>query len=202
MCNFNIPLTSKLDVSPIPEARRQRQLGSADHKNHLRFRLYCRRCQWFAPHLALVPWRCGVPRPLARKRARVLFYGFFHCLFRMVNPRVHPKVRKRSSPTYPCFGGASSICEGRVCYVYSEDLIGFFSVRVRWCCFISVALDQRLLSLAMVVALEHSSFRLFAQWLPICLLQQALLCQDLLDFGDGEARKAAPWTRASVCSHR
>jgi hypothetical protein len=89
--------------------------------------------------------------------------------------RLHLEVRIRSSPPYPCSGGASHAGGGRVelcARRISRDPIGF---RVRWCGFRSVSFNLRLSSLAIVADLVRWFFGALARRLPICILQQALL---------------------------
>jgi hypothetical protein len=78
------------------------------------------------------------------------FFRFFGVFFGMMRRRLHLKVKIRSSPFYPCSGGASSIDGGLCSRRISWDSFGF---RVRWCGFKSVSSNLRLSSLATVVAL-------------------------------------------------
>jgi hypothetical protein len=109
----------------------------------------------------------------------------------MVRRWLHLDVRIRSSPSYLRSGGASSISRGCVescAQRISRDPIDF---RVCWCGFRSVSFDLRLSSLATVATLVRWSFWFIARGIPVCLLQQALLLQPLLDFSDEGARTAA-----------
>jgi hypothetical protein len=118
-----------------------------------------------------------------------LFFGVFFA--EMVKRQLHLEVRIRSSPSYPCFGGAYRASGGRVkscARRISRDPVGF---RVRWCGFRSVSSNLRLSSLAMVAALVRWFFGALARYLPVCLLQQALLRQALPGSSDGGVRTAA-----------
>jgi hypothetical protein len=109
----------------------------------------------------------------------------------MVRRRRHPKIRIRSSPPYPRSGGAPSASGGRVETCVRQIFLDLFGFGNRWCGFKSVFFDLWFLSLAMVAALVRWSFEALARRLSVCLLQQALLRQSLLGFGDGGGRTAA-----------
>jgi hypothetical protein len=109
----------------------------------------------------------------------------------MVKRRLHLEVRIRSYPSYPRSDGATRAGGGRVelcARRISRDPVGFC---VCWCGFRSFSSDLQLSWLAMVAALVCWSFGALARWLPICLLQQALLQQAFPGSGDGGVRMAA-----------
>jgi hypothetical protein len=109
----------------------------------------------------------------------------------MVRRRRHPEVRIRTSSPYPRSGGAPSASGRRVESCVRRIFSDLFGFGIHWCGFMSVSFDLRLSSLAMVAALVRWSFGALTRWLPVCLLQQALLRQALSGSDDGEARTTA-----------
>ena len=125
-------------------------------------------------------------------------FSFFGVFFEMVRRRLHLEVRIRFSLLYPRSGGATStggrrveLCVRRI----FSDLVRFC---VRSCGFRSGYSDLRLSSLAMVAALLRWSFRVLARRLPVWLLQQALLRQDLPGSSEEGVRTAARLRLASL----
>jgi hypothetical protein len=124
--------------------------------------------------VALGLWRHGVPRPLAGGRVFVrLFRVYFNVFFKMVKRRrLYHVIIIRSSPPYPCSGGASSLsgwCVESCVLHISWDPISF---HVCWCSFRLVSSNLWLSLLAIVAALVRWSFGVLARRLPICLLQK------------------------------
>jgi hypothetical protein len=105
------------------------------------------------PPVALGPWMCSGPRPLAGGEFSFLFRLFFGVFFEMVRRQLHSVARIRSSMPDPRSGGASSVGEGRVKSCARRISRDPIVLCVRRYGFMLVSSDLRLSSVAMVAAL-------------------------------------------------